>query len=138
MATCSQPLLVRVRITVADAGAACLEVRLDGWPLLLVDLKASTVRVNDLRRSAMFAHGASVPELRAEVGVRTGAVGDELYLLLGAAAAVFVTVGGRRSVHADVKVVESASGRLLLDQRVRYRQLPPGGPAWPVGAGTPG
>ncbi len=138
MAACSQPLLARVRITVADAGAACLEVRLDGWPLLLVDLEAGTVRVNDLRRSTMFARGASVPTPSAEVGVRAGAVGDELYLLLGNAAAVFVAVGGRRAVHADVKVVESASGRLLLDQSVRYRQLAPGALASPVAAGTGG
>ncbi len=123
MRACTQPLLARVRITVADAGAASLEVRLDGWPLLLVDLEARTVRVNDLRRSAMFTHAARIPAPSAEVGVGTGAMGDELYLLLGDAAAVFVAVARDRAVHADVKVLESASGRLLLDQNVRYRQL---------------
>ncbi len=99
-----------------------------------MDLEARTVRVNDLRRSAMFTHAASIPAPSAEVGVRTGAMGDELYLLLGDAASVFVAVAGDRAVHADVKVVESASGRLLLGQNVRYRQLAPRGLASPAGA----
>lgn len=131
MRACEASLLARVRITVADAGAACVHVGLDGWPLLLVDLDARTVAVNDLRRSAMFAHAAAIPATGCEVGVRAGAVGDELYLLVGDGAAVFVAVGGDHDVHAEVKLVESATGRLLLERTVRYRQLPVGSPAWP-------
>jgi hypothetical protein len=116
-------LLVRVRLSIADAGSACLEVHLDGWPLLLVDLDAATVRVNDLRSTAMFAHAVPLPKRSAEVGVRAGAVGDELYLLLGEVAAVFVDAAPARDIHADVKVVESATRRLLFDRAVPYRQL---------------
>lgn len=130
-------MLARVRLAMDDAGSACVQVRLDGWPLLAVDLDAGTVRVNDLRRSTMFAHGAAIPVPCDEVGLRTGAVGDELYLLLGEAAAVFVAVGPATAVHADVEVVESATGRLLLDRTVRYRQLAAPGPPSPT-ADVPG
>ena len=54
--------------------------------------------------------------------VRAGAIGDELYVLVGEVVAVFV-VPEINGVHADVRVVESAAGRLLLDRSVRYRQV---------------
>jgi hypothetical protein len=44
--------------------------------LLLVDLDAAIVRVNDLRSAAMFAHTVPLPQRSAEVGVRAGALGD--------------------------------------------------------------
>ncbi len=134
MPSTQTPLLARVRLSVADAASACLEVHLDGWPLLLVDLDAAIVRVNDLRSAAMFAHAVPLPKRSAEVCVRAGAVGDELYLLLGEVAAVFVDVARAGEIHADVKVVESATGRLLFDRAVRYRQL--AAQASPVGACT--
>jgi len=130
------PVLARVRLAMDDAGSARVQVRLDGWPLLVVDLDARTVRVNDLRRSTKFAHGAAIPAPCAEVGLRTGAVGDELYLLVGEVAAVFVAVGPDTAVHTAVKVVESATGRLLLDKAVRYRQLAAPGPPCPIADAT--
>lgn len=117
-------LLRRVRMTVADAAAARCQLDLDGWPLLLVDRLAGCVRVNDLRSSAMFTHHVLLPSTAVHVTVRAGAVGDELYLLVGEMAAVFVVPEIACGVHADVKVVESATGRLLLDRSVRYRQAP--------------
>ena len=85
------PLLARVRLSVADAGSARLEVGLDGWPLLLIDLDVGTVGVNELRRGTMFSYAVAIPRGSREIGVRTGAVGNELYLLLGEVA-VFVDV----------------------------------------------
>jgi len=115
-------LLSRVRMTVEDAASARCELDLDGWPLLLVDRVAGCVRVNDLRSSAMFAHGVALPPTAGHLTVRAGAIGDELYVLVGDVAAVFV-VAEINGVHADVRVVESAAGRLLLDRSVRYRQV---------------
>lgn len=116
-------VLRRVRITVPDASLACCEVHLDGWPLLRVDGAAGTVEVNDLRASAMFGLSAVLPPADQPLTVRTGAVGSELFVLLDDVAAVFV-VPEERGVHAEVNVVEAATGRLLLACSVRYRQLP--------------
>lgn len=115
-------LLRRVRMTVADAALARGELHLDGWPLLLVDRIAGCVRVNDLRSSAMFTHGVTLPSAAGHLSLRAGAVADELYLLVGDVAAVFI-VPEINGVHADVRVVESATGRLLLERSVRYRQV---------------
>ena len=115
-------MLSRVRMTVDDVTSGRCELDLDGWPLLLVDRVAGCVRVNDLRSSAMFAHGAALPPTAGNLTVRAGAIGDELYVLVGDVAAVFV-VAEINGVHAHVRVIESATGRLLLDRSVRYRQV---------------
>lgn len=115
-------VLRRVRITVPDASLACCELHLDGWPLLRIDGAAGTVEVNDLRASARFGRSAVLPPADRPLTVRAGAVGGELFVLLDDLAAVFV-VPEERGVHAEVNVVESATGRLLLTCSVRYRQL---------------
>jgi hypothetical protein len=111
-------------MTVADAASARCEVELDGWPLLLVDRIGACVRVNDLRSAAMFSHGVRLPWEAERLTVRTGAVGDELFVLVGDLVAVFVVPDDAPSTHVEVRVVESATGRLLLDRSVRYRQMP--------------
>jgi hypothetical protein len=120
-------VLRRVRMTVPDASLACCELHLDGWPLLRIDGAAGTVAVNDLRASARFGRSAVLPpaDRPLALAVRTGAVGGELFVLLDDVAAVFV-VPEERGVHAEVNVVESATGRLPLTCSVRYRQLPAG------------
>ncbi len=115
-------LLRRVRLTLVDPAAELGVLHLDGWPLLLVDAAAGTVRVNDLRASALFAHAVTLPAPSRAMAIRVGAVGDELYVLLGTAA-VFATPESGRATHVDVQVV-AATGRLLFDRAVRYRQLP--------------
>ena len=117
-------LLRRVRMTVADAASARCEVELDGWPLLLVDRIGGCVRVNDLRSAAMFSHGVRLPSEAERLTVRAGAVGDELFVLVGDAVAVFVVPDFSLSTHVEVRVVESATGRLLFERSVRYRQIP--------------
>ena len=119
-------LLRRVRMTVADAASARCEVELDGWPLLLVDRIGGCVRVNDLRSAAMFSHGVLLPSEAERLTVRAGAVGDELFVLVGDAVAVFVVPDVSPSTHVEVRVVESATGRLLFERSVRYRQMPAG------------
>jgi hypothetical protein len=108
-------------MTVADAAVARCELHLDGWPLLLVDRVSGCVRVNDLCSKAMFAHGAALPSAAGHLSVSAGVVADELYLLVGDVAAAFI-VPEINGVHADVRVVESSTGRLLLERSVRYRQ----------------
>lgn len=119
-------LLGRVSLRLADAASGPLEVHLDGWPLVLVDVDGGGVRVNDLRTSKLFAHRAVLRRASTcgKLAVHTGAVGDELYVLLGEVAAVFVVPDPTQATHADVRVIESSTGRLLLDRSVRYRQLP--------------
>ncbi|MEA2828512.1 MAG: hypothetical protein QOG43_2951 [Actinomycetota bacterium] len=119
-------LLRRVRMTVADAASARCVVDLDGWPLLLVDRIGGCVQVNDLRSEAMFSHGVRLPSEAERLTVRAGAVGDELFVLVGDAVAVFVVPDVSSSTHVEVRVVESATGRLLFDRSVRYRQMPAG------------
>lgn len=126
MDTTATALLRRVQMTVADAATDRVELRLDGWPLLVIDGAAGCVAVNDLRSSHLYAHVAPLPPGASRIAVRPGAVGDELFLLLGDVAAVFVVVDPTRATHADIRVVESATGRLLLDRAVRYRQVPTG------------
>ncbi len=122
----ARALLRRVRITVADAAVGRCHVDLDGWPLLAFDRQAGRVAVNDLRSSAQFAHSAFLPPVTGLLTVRAGAVGEELYLLMGDLAAVFVVPEFHLGTNAEVRVVESATGRLLLERTVRYRLLPAG------------
>jgi hypothetical protein len=117
-------LLRRVRTTIADAATPTCELSLDGWPLLLVDRDLDTVAVNDLRSAELFAHLVALPHCPGHMAVRVGVVGDELFVLLGKAAAVFVVQDTGRATHAEVRVVDSATGRLLFDRAVRYRQVP--------------
>ncbi len=119
-------VLRRVRLTVADAASARCQVDLDGWPLLLVDRIGGCVRVNDLRSAAMFSHGVLLPSTAEHLTIRAGAVGDELFVLVGDAVAVFVVPDFSPSTQVEVRVVESATGRLLFERSVRYRQMPAG------------
>ncbi len=116
--------LRRARLVAAGADHAGVRLLLDGWPLLSVDVEAGAVAVNDLRTRAMYAQRAVVGTIGADDELRLGAVGGELFLLVGEAATVFVTPEPPRCSHAEVSVVESATGRLLLERTVRYRQLP--------------
>lgn len=127
-------LLRRVRTTVADAATPTCELSLDGWPLLLVDRDLDIVAVNDLRSAELFAHRVALPRCPGHMAVRVGAVGDELFVLLGDAAVVFVVPVTGRATHAEVRIVHSADGRLLPDRAVRYRQVPVAGSlrTWPM------
>ncbi|HET7487963.1 MAG TPA: hypothetical protein VFJ85_08545 [Acidimicrobiales bacterium] len=117
-------LLRRARLVVGDGDPAHAGLLLDGWPLVRVDVGGGRVAVNDLRSAAMYAHGVEVGTLPADAELRLGAVGEELYLLVGEEASVFVVPEAGRGAHAEVAVVASASGQLLLERAVRYRQVP--------------
>jgi hypothetical protein len=119
-----QALLGRARLEVADGERAAVRLVLDGWPLVSVDLAAGQVAVNDLRQLAMYGHAAAVGTLGPDDELCLGAVVDELYLLVGEAACVFVTPEAAPGSHAEVAVVDSSSGQLLLERTVRYRQVP--------------
>ncbi len=119
-----QALLRRARLEVAGGDRPAVRLTLDGWPLVSVDLEGGWVAVNDLRRSAMYAHATPVGAIGRDQELRVGAVGDELYLLVGEVATVFVVPEPAPCSHAEVAVVESDTGRLLLERNVRYRQVP--------------
>jgi hypothetical protein len=117
-------LLRRARLEVADGEQPVVRLVLDGWPLVSVDLAAGQVAVNDLRQLAMYGHAAAVGTLGPDDELCLGAVVDELYLLVGEAACVFVTPEAAPGSHAEVAVVDSSTGQLLLERTVRYRQVP--------------
>lgn len=119
----STTLLRRVRLVAEDVASRRLELSLDGWPLLIVDAAAQAVFVNDLRASRHYPHAVELPAYTGRLIIQIDAVGDELFVLLGEVAAVFVTVDYAWETHADVKVVESPTGRVLFERPVRYRQL---------------
>lgn len=136
MDSISTALLRRVRLTVDDVASRRLELSLDGWPLLIVDARADALYVNDLRASRLYPHAVPLPSRPGQLIVRTGAVGDELFVLLDDVATVFVALDAMWTTHADIKVVESATGRLLFDHGVRYRQVAGWTPPSPVYADT--
>lgn len=129
------PVLSRVDLRLV-ARPALVWLHLDGWPLVAIDVAAGQVGVNDLGSRSMFAHQARIDALPSGAllcgpVLTVGAVGRELYVLIGQRAALFLDAepGG---IHAEARVVESCSGRLLLERQVRYRQLPaPGVGVWP-------
>ena len=82
----------------------------------------------------MSVHAAAIGTLGPDDELCLGAVVDELYLLVGEAACVFVTPEPAPGSHAEVAVVDSSSGQLLLERTVRYRQVP----RWAVRSARPG
>ena len=58
--TDTDPLVSRLAMTVPSGAERALECDLDGWPLLLLDLDADRLHVNDLRASHAFSHTANL------------------------------------------------------------------------------
>jgi hypothetical protein len=114
-------LLGRARLQVT--GASDVRLSLDGWPLVAVDLAAGQIVVQDATGSPARPAVAIGP-VGAGEELALGAVGDELFLLVGDAACVFVIPAPAPSAHAEVAVVASATGQLLAERRVRYRRDP--------------
>ena len=124
-------LLGRARLQVT--GASDVRLSLDGWPLVAVDLAAGQIVVQDATGSPARPAVAIGP-VGAGEELALGAVGDELFLLVGDAACVFVIPAPAPSTHAEVAVVASATGQLLAERRVRYRRDPvPPSPRRPAG-----
>ena len=121
MRTDAPALLGRARLQVAGAGEVRLS--LDGWPLVAVDLAAGQVAVRD-RGDGPAGRSVAIGPVGAGEELCLGAVGDELYLLVGDAACVFVIPAPAPADHAEVAVVASATGQLLAERRVRYREHP--------------
>jgi hypothetical protein len=121
MRTVAPTLLGRVRLQVAGAGEVRLS--LDGWPLVAVDLAAGQVLVRD-RGDGPVGRSVAIGPVGAGEELCLGAVGDELYLLVGDAACVFVIPAPAPADHAEVAVVASATGQLLAERRVHYREHP--------------
>lgn len=132
----------RLRISMPSGADQIVEFDLDGWPLVLVDLEAHCIRVNDLRASHAFSHVGRLPRPIAEPAVGTGHGGTDHSILI-AVGSLFASIhldpdrptrAGVRAVQMDT-TLSSAEG-VLLDCDVRYRQLPqqPTGPLRPVDA----
>ena len=120
----------RVAVSIPSGADRVVAFHLDGWPLLLIDLDQGCVRVNDLRATHAFSHGAVLPEPIKEPAVDTGpgVDGNSILVAVGTILGVVSPLQNRPS-HAEVQVIqmdaESASPKqMLLDCEVRYRQVP--------------
>lgn len=126
----SLPVAARVAMTVPAGTARTLACRLDDWPLLLLDLDADRLWVNDLRASCSYSHVACLRDsIRANeaVSCEAGADDDSTLIIVGTLL-IAVHVDPTEATFAEVQAIQwgpAASARgTLLDCRVRYRQLP--------------
>lgn len=135
------PLVSRIAMTVPSGAERTLECHLDGWPLLLLDLDANHLQVNDLRASHAFSHTANLrmPIRKGEAVSCEAGADDSSALVIVGSLLVAVRVDDVHPARAEVQAIQwgpCASARgTLLDCRVRYRQLPPAaGPACSLSA----
>ena len=126
----TSPPNARVGVSIPSGADRVVEFHLDGWRLMLVDLDQSSVRVNDLRATHAFSHGARLPEPIYEpaVDIGPGADGTSILVVVGTILGVISPLADRPS-HVEVQVIhmDADSGsptQLLVDCEVRYRQLP--------------
>ena len=129
--TDTAPLVSRLAVTVPAGAVRALECHLDGWPLLLLDLDSGRLTVNDLRASRAYSH-----EGRLRAPIRTGeavscecGAADGSAVIIVGTVLVAIRVDDDDSTRAEIQAIQwgpntSARG-ILLDCRVRYRQLPP-------------
>lgn len=107
-----------------------VEFHLDGWPLLLVDLEAGCIRVNDLRSTHAYSHVGHVLGSIGESAVDTGTGGDEHSILIAIGPLIgLIHLDPDQPTHAAVRAVQmdgtvARPEAVLLDCEVRYRQLP--------------
>lgn len=124
-------LVSRLTMGVPVGTVRALECRLDGWPLLLFDLDSDRLRVNDLRASRAYSQAGSLraPIRKGEAVSCESGADDESALIIVGTLLVAVRVDDDDSTRAEVQAIQwgpNASARgILLDCRVRYRQLPP-------------
>lgn len=132
----------RLRISTPSGADQIVEFHLDGWPLVLVDLEAHCIRVNDLRATHAHSHVARLPRPIADPAVDTGPGGTDHSILIAVGSLVAsIHLDPDRPTRAEVRAVQmdttlSPAEGLLLDCDVRYRQLPqrPAAPLRPVDA----
>lgn len=119
----------RLRASVLSGADRVVEFHLDGWPLLLIDLDESVVRVNDLRSTHAFPR---VAELIYPVGrtvVDTEPIDEEQTILISVGTLVgSIRLDGQRPAHVEVRFIQmdpsmSRSEGVVVDCEVRYRQL---------------
>lgn len=96
---------------------------LDRWPLLYVDRDGAAV--NDLRSTLAFAHQAWFKRRASLLPpvVVPGHSPKEARVVIGTRTVAVITVDRGRPTHVDVRVLDPATGAVLLDREVRYRQL---------------
>lgn len=116
-------------MTVPAGIARTLACRLDDWPLLLLNLDADRLWVNDLRASCAYSHVTRLREsIRANEAVSCEAGADDSALIIVGSLLIAVHVDPAEATFAEVQAIQwgpAASARgTLLDCRVRYRQLP--------------
>lgn len=117
--------------TVVSVGGAVemgrtVEVRVDGWPLVCVDVDRSVLRVNDLRSTELFSIVGELCEPLSGVRVET-LDGSTSLLVAVDTLVVSIEFDPARPTHAGVQARQLDRGgnaaAFVVDCHVRYRQI---------------
>lgn len=127
-----------VRVGGAVATGRTVEVRVDGWPLVCVDVDQSVLRVNDLRSTESFSIVGELCEPLSGVRVDTLDAGSESLVVAVDTLVVSIEFDPARPTHAGVQARQldrAGNGTgTVVDCDVRYRQIAFGEPARSGGA----
>jgi len=127
-----------VRVGPAVEMGRTVEVRVDGWPLVCVDVDRSVLRVNDLRSTESFSIVGELCEPLSGVRVDTLDAGSTSLLVAVDTLVVSIEFDPTRPTHAGVHAGQldraGNSTRIVVDCDVRYRQIDAGEAARSDGA----
>lgn len=115
-----------------------VEVRVDGWPLVCVDVDRSVLRVNDLRSTESFPIVGELCEPLSGLRVDTLDAGPKSLVVAVDTLVVSIEFDPARPTHAGVharQLDRSGNGTgIVVDCDVRYRQITVGEAARSGGA----
>lgn len=115
-----------VRVGGAVEMGRTVEVRVDGWPLVYVDVDRSVLRVNDLRSTELFSIVGELCEPLSGVRVET-LDGSTSLLVAVDTLVVSIEFDPARPTHAGVQARQldrAGNGTgIVVDCDVRYRQV---------------
>lgn len=119
-----------VRVGGAVAMGRTVEVRVDGWPLVFVDVDRSVLRVNDLRSTESFSIVGELCEPLSGVRVDALDAGSESLVVAVDTLVVSIEFDHARPTHAGVharQLDRAGNGTgTVVDCDVRYRQISDG------------
>lgn len=127
-----------VRVGGAVDMGRTVEVRVDGWPLVCVDVNRSVLRVNDLRSTESFSIVGELHEPLSGVRVDTLDAGSAFLLVAVDTLVVSIEFDPGRPTHAGVHARQldragNCTG-IVVDCDVRFRQVAMGEAARSGGA----
>ena len=127
-----------VRVGGAVDMGRTVEVHVDGWPLVCVDVARSVLRVNDLRSTGSFSIIGELCEPLSGLRIDTLDAGSKSLVVAVDTLVVSIEFDPARPTHAAVHARQlDRSGNstgIVVDCNVRYRQITVGEAARSGGA----